>query len=181
MKKWNVATIKAAKGVQKLGCVTAYDACFARLADEAGAPIILVGDSMGMVVKGYPTTLPLTLDEMFSATAAVVRGTKDALVVCDLPFGSYQCGDDEAMKNAVKALQLGADAVKIEGGAFRAPLIKRMVDNGIPVIAHIGLTPQSVNAFGGFKVQGKTQDDAERILEDAEILNDTGAFALTLE
>jgi 3-methyl-2-oxobutanoate hydroxymethyltransferase len=181
MKKWNVATIKAAKGVQKLGCVTAYDACFARLADEAGAPIILVGDSMGMVVKGYPTTLPLTLDEMFSATAAVVRGTKDALVVCDLPFGSYQCGDDEAMKNAVKALQLGADAVKIEGGAFRAPLIKRMVDNGIPVIAHIGLTPQSVNAFGGFKVQGKTQDDAERILEDAKILNDTGAFALTLE
>ena len=181
MKKWNVATIKAAKGVQKLGCVTAYDACFARLADEAGAPIILVGDSMGMVVKGYPTTLPLTLDEMFSATAAVVRGTKDALVVCDLPFGSYQCGDDEAMKNAVKALQLGADAEKIEGGAFRAPLIKRMVDNGIPVIAHIGLTPQSVNAFGGFKVQGKTQDDAERILEDAKILNDTGAFALTLE
>jgi 3-methyl-2-oxobutanoate hydroxymethyltransferase len=181
MKKWNVPSVLAMKGVRKLGCCTAYDACFARLADEAGVPIVLVGDSMGMMTQGYPTTLPLTIEESLFATAAVARGVKDAMVVCDLPFGTYQCGDDEAMKNAVKALQVGADAVKIEGGAFRAPLVKRMVDSGIPVVTHIGLTPQSVNQFGGFKKQGKTREDAIRLLDDAKKLEDAGSFAITLE
>ena len=116
MKKWNVASVRAAKGVQKLGCCTAYDACFARLADESGVPIILVGDSMGMTVLGYETTLPVKMEETLSATAAVARAAKNAMVVADLPFGSYQCGDDIAMKNAVDCIKAGADAVKLEGG-----------------------------------------------------------------
>ncbi len=181
MKKWTVSTFKASKGKRKLGCCTAYDACFARLADEAGVPCILVGDSMGMTVLGYETTLPVTLEETLSATAAVARGVKDALVVCDLPFGSYQVSDDEAVRNSVLALQAGADAVKLEGGAFRVPIVKRLVDNGIPVLAHIGLTPQSVNALGGFKTQGKTREAADRLLADALALEEAGAFALTLE
>ncbi len=181
MKKWTVATFKAAKGKQKLGCCTAYDACFARLADEAGVPCILVGDSMGMTVLGYETTIPVKLEEMLSATAAVARGVKNALVVCDLPFGSYQVNDDEAVRNSVCALQAGADAVKLEGGSFRVPLIRRLVDNGIPVLAHIGLTPQSVNVLGGFKKQGKTREAADKLLADALALEAAGAFALTLE
>lgn len=181
MKKWNVKTLLAQKGVRKLGCVTAYDACFARLADAAGVPIILVGDSMGMVSLGYQTTLPVKMSDTLAAVAAVARGAKDALVVADLPFGSYQCGDDEAMANAVACLQAGADVVKLEGGALRCALVKRMVENGIPVLAHIGLTPQSVNEFGGFRAQGKTEKEAERLVADAHALEEAGAFAITLE
>jgi len=181
MKKWNVSSVRAAKGVQKLGCCTAYDACFARLADAAGVPILLVGDSMGNNVLGYATTLPVTIEETLSATAAVARGAKDALVVADLPFGSYQCGDDRAVANAVRCLQAGADAVKLEGGEAFAPLIKRLTTAGIPVLAHVGMMPQSVNAYGGFRKQGKTSEAAAQVMRDARAVEAAGAFAVTLE
>ena len=181
MKKWTVAAFRAAKGKQKLGCCTAYDACFAKLADEAGVPCILVGDSIGMTVLGYDTTLPVKMDEILSATAAVSRAVKDALVVADMPFGSYQCGDDVAMANAVACLKAGADAVKLEGGASVRGLVRRMTEAGIPVLAHVGMMPQSVNAYGGFKMQGKTREAAARVMADAKVVEDAGAFAVTLE
>lgn len=181
MKKWTVTAFKAAKGNQKLGCCTAYDACFARLADEAGVPCLLVGDSMGMTMLGYGTTLPVKMEETLSATAAVARTVKNALVVADMPFGSYQCGDDLAMSNAIACLKVGADAVKLEGGASVCGLIRRMTDAGIPVLAHVGMMPQRVNAYGGFKRQGKTHEDAERIISDAKAVEAAGAFAVTLE
>ena len=181
MKKWNVATVRASKGREKLGCCTAYDACFARLADEAGVPIILVGDSMGMNTLGYDTTLPVNMADTLAAVAAVARGAKDAMVVGDMPFGSYQCGDDEAVKNAVAIIKAGADAVKLEGGASVCGLIRRLTTAGIPVLAHVGMTPQSVNAYGGFKKQGKTREAAEQVLADAKAVEAAGAFAVTLE
>ena len=181
MKKWTVAAFQAAKGKRKLGCCTAYDACFAHLADAAGIPCILVGDSMGMTMLGYGTTLPVKMEETLSATAAVARAVKDALVVADLPFGSYQCGDDAAMANAVACLKVGADAVKLEGGARVSGLIRRMSEAGIPVLAHVGMTPQSVNAYGGFRMQGKTREAAEQVLADARAVEAAGAFAVTLE
>ena len=182
MKRWNVVEVRASKGVRKLGCCTAYDSCFARLADEAGVPVILVGDSMGMNTLGYSTTLPVKPEEMLSAVAAVARAVKEAMVVADLPFGTYQCGDDEAMKNAVRCLQAGADAVKLEGADSRiCALISRMTSAGIPVLAHVGMTPQSVNSYGGFKRQGRTREEAERIFRDAKAVEKAGAFAVTLE
>ncbi len=181
MKKWNVATVRAAKGHQKLGCCTAYDACFARLADEAGVPIILVGDSLGMNALGYETTLPVNMSDTLAAVAAVARATKEAMVVGDMPFGSYQCGDDEAVRNAVAIVKAGADAVKLEGGASVCGLIRRLTTAGIPVLAHVGMTPQSVNSYGGFKKQGKTREAAEQILADAKAVEEAGAFAVTLE
>ena len=181
MKKWNVATVRAAKGVSKLGCCTAYDACFARLADEAGVPIILVGDSLGMNALGYETTLPVNMSDTLAAVGAVSRAVKDAMVVGDMPFGSYQCGDDKAVENAVAIIKAGADCVKLEGGASVCGLIKRLTTAGIPVLAHVGMTPQSVNAYGGFKKQGKTREAAERVLADAKAVEAAGAFAVTLE
>lgn len=181
MKKWNVAAIRAAKGVTKLGCCTAYDAPFARLADEAGVPMILVGDSMGMNTLGYSTTLPVNMADTLAATAAVARAVKDALVIGDMPFGSYQCGDDEAVRNAVAIIKAGADAVKLEGGASVRGLIRRLTTAGIPVLAHVGMTPQSVNAYGGFKKQGKTREGAEKVFADAKDVEEAGAFAVTLE
>ena len=181
MKKWNVSAVREAKGKQKLGCCTAYDACFARLADEAGVPIVLVGDSMGMTMLGYETTLPVKMSETLSSVAAVARSVKNAMVVGDMPFGSYQCGDDEAMRNAVAIIQAGADAVKLEGGARVCGLIRRMTEAGIPVLAHVGMTPQSVNEYGGFKKQGKTADAAAQVLADAKAVEEAGAFAVTLE
>ena len=181
MKKWNVAAVRAAKGKEKLGCCTAYDACFARLADQAGVPIVLVGDSLGMNALGYATTLPVNMSDTLSAVGAVSRAVVDALVVGDLPFGSYQCGDDEAMRNAVDVIKAGADAVKLEGGATVCPLIRRMTEAGIPVLAHVGMMPQSVNSYGGFKKQGKTREDADRVLADAKAVEAAGAFAVTLE
>ena len=137
---------------------------------------------MGMNTLGYPTTLPVRMEETLSATAAVARAVKDAMVVADLPFGTYQCGDDEAMKNAVRCLQAGADAVKLEGADSRmCALISRMSDAGIPVLAHVGMTPQSVNSYGGFKRQGRTREEAERIFRDAKAVEKAGAFAVTLE
>lgn len=181
MKKWNVAAVRAAKGVTKLGCCTAYDAPFARLADEAGVPMILVGDSMGMNTLGYATTLPVNMSDTLAATAAVARAVKDALVIGDMPFGSYQCGEDEAVRNAVAIIKAGADAVKLEGGASVCGLIRRLTTAGIPVLAHVGMTPQSVNAYGGFKKQGKTREGAEKVFADAKDVENAGAFAVTLE
>ncbi len=180
-KKWNLASVRAAKGHQKLAGVTAYDAPFARLADEAGVPLILVGDSLGNNVLGYETTLPVTMADTLRATEAVARVVKNALVIADMPFGSYQCGDDKAMENAVACLKAGADAVKLECSAYYSNLIKRMVAAGVPVMAHVGMCPQSVNLYGGFKKQGKTREDASRILEDARAVVEAGAFAVTLE
>ena len=180
-KKWNLASVRAAKGHQKLAGVTAYDASFARLADEAGVPLILVGDSLGNNVLGYETTLPVTMADTLRATEAVVRVVKDALVIADMPFGSYHCGDDKAMENAIACLKAGADAVKLECSAYYANLIKRMVAAGIPVMAHVGMCPQSVNLYGGFKKQGKTREDAARIFDDARSVVEAGAFAVTLE
>ena len=181
MKKWNVATIRAAKGVEKLGCCTAYDSCFARLADEAGVPIVLVGDSLGMNALGYETTLPVNISDTLAAVGAVSRAVRNAMVVGDMPFGSYQCGDDKAMENAVAIVKAGADAVKLEGGASVAGLIRRLTTAGIPVLAHVGMTPQSVNQYGGFKKQGKTREQAEQVLADAKAVEAAGAFAVTLE
>jgi len=181
MKKWNVATVRASKGKSRLGCVTAYDTCFARLADEAGVPIILVGDSMGMNTMGYATTLPVNLSDTLSAVSAVSRGVRDAMVVGDMPFGTYQCGDDAAMANAVSIMKAGADAVKLEGGVRVAGLVRRMTEAGIPVLGHVGMTPQSVNEYGGFLRQGKTRESADRVLADAVAVASAGAFAVTLE
>lgn len=181
MKKWNVAAVRAAKGNSRLGCVTAYDAAFARLADEAGVPVLLVGDSMGMNTLGYDTTLNVEMSETLSATAAVARAAKSAMVVADMPFGSYQCGDDEAVRNAVSCIKAGADAVKLEGGVRVRSLIRRLTSSGIPVLGHVGMTPQSVNEYGGFKRQGKTPDEAEAVFADARAVEEAGAFAVTLE
>ena len=181
MKKWNVASVRASKGREKLGCCTAYDAAFARLADEAGVPIILVGDSMGMNTLGYATTLPVNMSDTLAAVGAVARAAKEAMVVGDMPFGSYQCGDDEAVRNAVAIIKAGADAVKLEGGASVCGLIKRLTTAGIPVLAHVGMTPQSVNEYGGFKKQGKTREAADKVLADAKAVEEAGAFAVTLE
>ena len=162
--------------------MTAYDFVTARLADEAGFPLLLVGDSLGTTVLGYSSTLPVTLDVMLHHTAAVVRGTRDALVVADMPFLSYQVSVAEGIRNAGRFLQeAGADAVKVEGGAFRSGLVSELTLNGIPVLGHIGLTPQSVNQMGGYKVQGRTQAASEQLVADAYALEAAGAFAVVLE
>lgn len=182
MKQWNAAKIKASKDVCKIPCVTAYDYAFARLADAAGIPLLLVGDSLGMALLGYGSTLPVTMDDMLHHTAAVARAARDAMVVADMPFLSYQVSDDEALRNAGRFLQeAGADAVKVEGGAFRAALVERLVQNGVAVMGHIGLTPQSVNVFGGYKVQGRTREAAEQLVADVRALAEAGAFAVVLE
>jgi 3-methyl-2-oxobutanoate hydroxymethyltransferase len=150
--------------------------------DGAGIPLILVGDSLGMTMLGYANTLPVTLDHMIHHTAAVSRGVANALVVADMPFMTYQVSDEQALTNAGRLLQEGgADAVKIEGGGSRVSRVARLTECGIPVLAHIGLTPQSVNQVGGFRLQGKSADDARRLLDDAVALAEAGAFAIVLE
>jgi 3-methyl-2-oxobutanoate hydroxymethyltransferase len=167
---------------EKITCLTAYDYPTARLLDEAGVDIILVGDSLGMVVLGYENTLPVTLDEMLHHTRAVRRAVRRALLVADMPFGSFHLGLDTAVAAAVRFVkEAGAEAVKIEGGEKRADLILRLLEAEIPVMGHIGLTPQSVHAFGGFKVQGKTLAAAEVLLRDARAVEAAGAFSLVLE
>jgi len=162
--------------------VTAYDAPGARVAEEAGVDAILVGDSLGMTVLGYDSTLPVTMDDMVRHTAAVSRATSHAMVVADMPFGSYQASDDDAVTNAARLLAAGgAAAVKIEGGVTVAPLVERLVSCGIPVMGHIGLTPQSVHAFGGYRVQGRGTDAALALVGDALALEEAGAFAVVLE
>ena len=156
---------------ERIACVTAYDFPTARLAAAAGLPLILVGDSLGNVVLGYDSTLPVTMDDMVHHTKAVVRGAPGALVVADMPFMSYQVNADEAMRNAGRLMQEGgASAVKLEGGRHIAETVTRLTDAGIPVMGHLGLTPQSVNQLGGYRVQGRTLPEAQRMLDDAEAL-----------
>ena len=162
--------------------LTAYDYPTAKVADEAGVPILLVGDSLGMVVLGYDSTVPVTVEDMIHHGRAVVRGTKHAHVVVDMPFGSYQTGWQDAMRNATRIMQeTGCGSVKLEGGVRSAETVRHLVDAGIPVMGHIGLTPQSVNAFGGFRVQGKTPRDAVHLIGDAKALAEAGAYAIVLE
>ena len=178
-----VPALRAAKEKgEKLVCLTAYDYPSARIVDEAGVDIILVGDSMGNVIHGYGNTIPVTMDEILSATKAVKRGASRALLVADMPYGSYHTGDNKTVRNALKLMKDGgAEAVKLEGGRNRVDLVKRLVDEEIPVMAHIGLTPQSVHKLGGYSVQGKTADTAKTLLEDAKLLEEAGAFAIVLE
>ncbi len=165
-----------------IAMLTAYDYSTARLADEAGVPILLVGDSLGMVVLGYDSTVPVTLDDMIHHGKAVVRGAQRAHVVVDMPFGSYQTGWQDALRNATRIMQeTGCGSVKLEGGVRSAETVRHLVEAGIPVMGHIGLTPQSVNAFGGFRVQGKTPRDAVHLIADAKALAEAGAYAIVLE
>ena len=166
----------------KISMVTAYDYSTARLIDESGIDSILVGDSLGMVMLGYPDTLSVTMEDMIHHCSAVVRGAKNALVICDMPFMSYQTSVYDAVKNAGRLIKEGkAAAVKLEGGAEFAEHIKAIVNASIPVCGHLGMTPQSVNAFGGFKVQGKTVEAAKKLITDALALEEAGVFAIVLE
>ncbi len=162
--------------------LTAYDYPTAKMADEAGIPVMLVGDTLGMVVLGYDSTIPVTVDDMIHHGKAVMRGSQRSHVVVDMPFGSYQGGWQDALKNATRIMQeTGCSSVKLEGGIRSAETVKRLVDAGIPVMGHIGLTPQSVNQIGGFKVQGKTPRDAVHLIADAKALAEAGAYAIVLE
>jgi 3-methyl-2-oxobutanoate hydroxymethyltransferase len=170
------------EAARKITCLTAYDYPTARLLDESGVDVLLVGDSLGMVVLGYDSTLPVTLDDMLRHTQAVRRGTKRALLVADMPYGSYHTDTAEALRNAVRFVkEAGAEAVKLEGGERRLELIVRLTEAEIPVMAHVGLTPQSVHALGGYRVQGRTADTAEQLLRDARAVEAAGAFAVVLE
>jgi 3-methyl-2-oxobutanoate hydroxymethyltransferase len=167
---------------QKITVLTAYDATMARLLDRAGIDVILVGDSLGMVVLGYDTTLPVTLEMMIHHTAAVTRGARRALVVADMPFLTYQLNAEEAMRNAGRLIKEGgAAAVKIEGGQHMAETAKRLTDIGVPVMGHLGLTPQSVHKFGGFRPQARDSEAAAQLVEDAAMLEQAGVFAIVLE
>jgi 3-methyl-2-oxobutanoate hydroxymethyltransferase len=167
---------------KRITCLTAYDYPTARLMDEAGVDVVLVGDSVAMVVLGYESTLPLTMEESLHHTKAVRRGVERALVVADMPFGTYQGDVNEALKNAVRFVkEAGAEAVKVEGGERRLEVIARLTEAEIPVMGHVGLTPQSVHAMGGYRVQGKTERAAEQLLRDARAVEAAGAFSLVLE
>ena len=183
MQKNTVATLLEMKHRgEKISQLTCYDYSTARILDDAGINTILVGDSLGMTMQGYETTLPVTVDEMIIYGRSVVRGCKDAFVIVDMPFMSYQVSVEQAVTNAGRIIkETGANAVKLEGGAAVAAQIKAIVDSGIPVCAHIGMTPQSVNVFGGFKVQGKGETNARRVLEDALAVQEAGAFMVVLE
>jgi 3-methyl-2-oxobutanoate hydroxymethyltransferase len=181
--KVTVPAVRATKERgERLVCLTAYDYPTARIVDEAGTDIVLVGDSVGNVVLGYDTTVPVTLDEMVMHTRAVRRGVARALLVADMPYGSYHTGADDAVRAALRLIKEGgAEAVKLEGGRGRADIVRRLVAEEIPVMAHIGLTPQSVNKLGGFRLQGKTAEAARSLVEDARTLEAAGAFAVVLE
>ncbi len=173
---------KAKENGEKLTMLTAYDYSTAKLMDEAGVNSILVGDSLGNVILGYEDTISVTMEDMIHHGAAVARGAKNALVVVDMPFMSYQTSVYDALVNAGRLMKEGrADAIKLEGGVEVCPQIKAIVGAGIPVCAHIGLTPQSINAFGGFKVQGKSEEAARKLLEDAKAVEEAGAFAVVIE
>ncbi len=179
-------TISHIKAMKRRGepitMITAYDYPSARLVEDAEVPMILVGDTLGMVVLGYDTTLPVTMDDMLHHVKAVVRGTEKTLVVADMPFMSYQSGPEEALRNAGRFMQEGgAQAVKLEGGVTVAETVRKIVDAGIPVMGHVGLTPQSVHQVGGWKVQGKGPRDAVRVMNDALALEQAGAFSVVLE
>lgn len=183
MKKLTIPDIKARKREgKKLSMLTAYDYPWARMIDQAGIDIALVGDSLAMVVLGHPNTVSVTMDEMLHHTRAVVRGVEHALVVGDMPFGSYNCSIPDAIQNGNRFLkEAGADAVKLEGGLVMADTIAAMVEGGIPVMGHIGLTPQTATSLGGFKVQGKSAEAAKKLIDDALALEDAGCFSMVLE
>ncbi|MBS3985266.1 MAG: 3-methyl-2-oxobutanoate hydroxymethyltransferase [Selenomonadales bacterium] len=167
---------------QKIAALTAYDYPTAKLVDECGIPIILVGDSLGMVVLGLESTIPVTMEVMLHHVAAVARGAKRAIIVGDMPFGTYHLSSEDALRNAIRLVQQGgATAVKLEGGVTVAAQVERIVSSGIPVMGHIGLTPQYVHQLGGYKVQGKSADAAERLLADAKALESAGVFSVVLE
>lgn len=181
MKAFTPRSITAMKSREKIACLTAYDYRTAKILDDAGIPLLLVGDSVGTTLLGYANTLPVTLDAMIHHAAAVVRGTQRALVVVDMPFMTYQASIEQALRNCARVLQeTGAQAVKIEGGAFRAPCIAALVQNGIPVLGHIGLTPQSIQTLG-MRVQGRGDEGAQQLIADARAVADAGAFALVVE
>jgi 3-methyl-2-oxobutanoate hydroxymethyltransferase len=181
--KVNAPSLKASKQRgERLVCLTAYDFPTARIVDEAGIDIILVGDSLGNVVLGYGNTVPVTLDEILIHLKAVRRAVQRALLVADMPYGSFHTGADDAVKNALRLIKEGgAEAIKLEGGHKRVQLVKRLVDEEIAVMGHIGLTPQSINKLGAYRVQGKTAVTARQLLDDARALEDAGAFAIVLE
>lgn len=167
---------------EKIPMLTAYDYVTAKMVDEAGAPLILVGDSLGMVMLGYESTIPVTIEDMIHHTKAVVRGAKKALIVGDMPFMTYHTSLSDALCNATRFIQEGgAQAVKVEGGRVVAETVRRLVDCGIPVMGHLGLTPQSIHQLGGFKVQGKGAPEARKLIDDACLLEEAGAFAVVLE
>ncbi len=178
----SISTLKEMKAKkEKIVMLTAYDYSTAKLVDEAGVPLILVGDSLGMVILGYDSTIPVTIDDMIHHTKAVARGSKQAIVIGDMPFMTYH-SEPDALNNAARFMQEGgAQAIKLEGGVTVANTVKRIVDCGIPVMGHIGLTPQSVHQLGGHRVQGKTPEAALRLLQDAQALEQAGAFAVVLE
>lgn len=182
-KKFTVKSFQEAKDSnRKITMLTAYDYSMAKMVDEAGVDSILIGDSLGMVFQGNDSTLPVTIDEMIYHTKAVVRGAKRALIITDMPFMSYHVSAEDAVRNAGRLVKEGgAHAVKLEGGTKYTEVIKAIVDAQIPVMGHIGLTPQSVNAFGGFKVQGRDEAAARQIIEDAKAIEKAGVFAITLE
>jgi len=182
-RKITIHTLAEKKSLrQPITCLTAYDYATARILDESGIDLILVGDSLAMVMQGHETTLPVTVDEMLLYTRGVRRAVRHALLVADMPYGSYHASETEAIANAIRFLkEAGAEAVKIEGGIRRAPLVERMVQAEIPVLGHIGLTPQSVHQMGGYKVQGRTQQAMDALLADALALEQAGAFAIVLE
>ena len=167
---------------ERLVCLTAYDYPTARIVDEAGIDVILVGDSLGNVVLGYGNTVPVTLEDILIHLKAVRRAVQRALLVVDMPYGSFHTGDDDAVKNALRLVKEGgAEAIKLEGGHKRVHLVKRLVDEEISVMGHIGLTPQSINQLGAYRVQGKTPKAAQQLIDDAKALEDAGAFAVVLE
>ena len=167
---------------EKIPMLTAYDYVTAKMVDEAGVPLILVGDSLGMVMLGYESTIPVTIEDMIHHTKAVVRGAKKALIIGDMPFMTYHVSVSDALYNAARFIQEGAaQVVKLEGGEVVAEKVRRLVDCGIPVMGHIGLTPQSIQQLGGFKVRGKAVEEAKKLLNDARVLEEAGAFAIVLE
>jgi 3-methyl-2-oxobutanoate hydroxymethyltransferase len=167
---------------EKIPMLTAYDYVTAKMVDESGVPLILVGDSLGMVMLGYESTIPVTMDEMIHHTKAVVRGAKQALVIGDMPFMTYHTSISDALHNAARFIQEGgSQAVKLEGGEVVAEQVKRLVECGIPVMGHIGVTPQSMHQLGGFKARGKVVEEAKKLLNDASVLEEAGAFAIVLE
>jgi 3-methyl-2-oxobutanoate hydroxymethyltransferase len=166
---------------EPITCLTAYDYATSRLVDEAGIDMILVGDSLAQVVLGYETTLPVTMEEMLHHVRAVRRGVRRALLIADMPYASYQASSEDAVRNAMRFVKDGAEAVKLEGGAKRADVVERLIEAEVPVMGHIGLTPQSVNRMGGYKVQGKTVRAVEQLVRDAQALDEAGVFALVLE
>jgi 3-methyl-2-oxobutanoate hydroxymethyltransferase len=183
LERVTVPTLRQRKAMgQKIVMVTAYDYTASRLADRAGVDVILVGDSLGQTVLGYDSTVPVTLEEILHHTRAVRRGLRYALLLADMPFGTYQVSPEEAVRNATRLLKEGgAQAVKVEGGKAMAETVRRLTDASIPVMGHLGLTPQSIHVFGGHRVQGRDPETARQILEDARALEDAGAFGIVLE